>query len=294
MLSEKLYGKDPSLLSESEKATVSAFASLAAGIAGGLVGGDTSTAANAAQAGKTTVENNSLSVVKEVVVKGLEKGYSACIKNTSCRNEIAKLGVNFGLTNDQIKNAREAAIAARNGDTTAMEKLSPQEVAYIDEQIISGKGLAREMFGSQTWGDRIALSENGANDSESKPSSGQNNVVGSASSGSPNGIEPPNDDKQKNESKNKETTVDDLIATSQEGRKTTGRAKQYERPGGMESANRDFDALSPTNVREIPSGRVGKLPDGSTVIVRTKSSDGRPTLEIQHVKNKQTKFRYGE
>ena len=61
MLSEKLYGKEPSQLSESEKATVSAFASLAAGIAGGLVGGDTSTAANAAQAGKTTVENNLLS-----------------------------------------------------------------------------------------------------------------------------------------------------------------------------------------------------------------------------------------
>ncbi|MEX0424585.1 VENN motif pre-toxin domain-containing protein, partial [Providencia rettgeri] len=44
-----------------EKATVSAFASLAAGIAGGLVGGDTSSAANAGQAGKTTVENNYLS-----------------------------------------------------------------------------------------------------------------------------------------------------------------------------------------------------------------------------------------
>ncbi|MEX0440830.1 VENN motif pre-toxin domain-containing protein, partial [Providencia rettgeri] len=44
-----------------EKATVSAFASLAAGIAGGLVGGDTSSAGNAAQAGKTTVENNSMS-----------------------------------------------------------------------------------------------------------------------------------------------------------------------------------------------------------------------------------------
>lgn len=62
MLSEKLYGKDPSKLTEDEKATVSAFASLAAGIAGGLVGGDTSSAANAAEAGKTTVENNYLSL----------------------------------------------------------------------------------------------------------------------------------------------------------------------------------------------------------------------------------------
>ncbi|MEI9698436.1 hemagglutinin repeat-containing protein [Moellerella wisconsensis] len=61
MLSEKLYGKDASQLTEDEKATVSAFASLAAGVAGGLVGGDTSSAANAAEAGKTTVENNLLS-----------------------------------------------------------------------------------------------------------------------------------------------------------------------------------------------------------------------------------------
>ncbi|MGQ7952189.1 VENN motif pre-toxin domain-containing protein, partial [Providencia huashanensis] len=61
MLSQELYKKDVSQLTEDEKATVSAFASLAAGIAGGLVGGDTSSAGNAAEAGKTTVENNLLS-----------------------------------------------------------------------------------------------------------------------------------------------------------------------------------------------------------------------------------------
>ncbi|MEY0867549.1 VENN motif pre-toxin domain-containing protein [Providencia alcalifaciens] len=58
MLSVELYGKTVGELTEDEKATVSAFASLAAGIAGGLVGGDTSSAGNAAEAGKTTVENN--------------------------------------------------------------------------------------------------------------------------------------------------------------------------------------------------------------------------------------------
>ncbi|MEX9336456.1 RNase A-like domain-containing protein, partial [Providencia alcalifaciens] len=57
-----LYGKTVGELTEDEKATVSAFASLAAGIAGGLVGGDTSSAGNAAEAGKTTVENNALSL----------------------------------------------------------------------------------------------------------------------------------------------------------------------------------------------------------------------------------------
>ncbi|MEX9839398.1 VENN motif pre-toxin domain-containing protein, partial [Raoultella planticola] len=61
MLSKEIYKKDVSQLTEEEKSTLSAFASLAAGIAGGLVGGETQDALNAAQAGKTTVDNNYLS-----------------------------------------------------------------------------------------------------------------------------------------------------------------------------------------------------------------------------------------
>ncbi|WP_225820792.1 VENN motif pre-toxin domain-containing protein [Providencia vermicola] len=72
MLSQELYKKDVSQLTEDEKSTVSAFASLAAGIAGGLVGGDTSSAANAGEAGKTTVENNYLSFDEKQREKTLE------------------------------------------------------------------------------------------------------------------------------------------------------------------------------------------------------------------------------
>ncbi|WP_299998359.1 hemagglutinin repeat-containing protein [uncultured Cedecea sp.] len=61
MLAQELYGKKPAELTEVEKSTLSAFASLAAGIAGGLTGGNTQDALNAAQAGKTTIENNYLS-----------------------------------------------------------------------------------------------------------------------------------------------------------------------------------------------------------------------------------------
>ncbi|MEX9874710.1 hemagglutinin repeat-containing protein [Providencia rettgeri] len=70
MLSQELYKKDVSQLTEEEKSTLSAFASLAAGIAGGLVGGETQDALNAAQAGKTTVENNALGEIVDQLVTG--------------------------------------------------------------------------------------------------------------------------------------------------------------------------------------------------------------------------------
>ncbi|PSN07392.1 hypothetical protein C7G83_13770 [Siccibacter turicensis] len=56
-----MYGKKAGALTESEKETVSALATLASGLAGGLVGDSTRSAAYAAQTGKTTVENNYLS-----------------------------------------------------------------------------------------------------------------------------------------------------------------------------------------------------------------------------------------
>ncbi|WP_404462519.1 VENN motif pre-toxin domain-containing protein [Providencia rettgeri] len=85
MLSQELYKKKPSELTEDEKSTVSAFASLAAGIAGGLVGGDTSSAANAAEAGKTTVENNHLSPEK---TKSRSEEFAKCNGDSSCRAEV--------------------------------------------------------------------------------------------------------------------------------------------------------------------------------------------------------------
>ena len=70
MLSEKLYGKPADKLTEEEKSTTSAFASLAAGIAGALVGDSTQSATSAAQAGKVTIENNFLS--PDSMPKGLQ------------------------------------------------------------------------------------------------------------------------------------------------------------------------------------------------------------------------------
>lgn len=62
------FGKQVSELGEEEKQTVSALATLASGLAGGLVGDSSANAVAAAQAGKTTVENNTLGIAPPVPV----------------------------------------------------------------------------------------------------------------------------------------------------------------------------------------------------------------------------------
>ncbi|SMG11529.1 hemagglutinin repeat-containing protein [Cedecea sp. NFIX57] len=114
--------------------------------------------------------------------------------------------------------------------------------------------------------------------------------IGGTGSGTPGGWGPQDEENARNGQKE---TVDDLISSSSKGQETTGRSKLFERTGGNNAANKEFDSLAPTEIKEIPGGRVGKLPDGRTVIVRERSTDGRPTLEIQSGKNR-IKFRYDE
>ncbi|MBP2153428.1 VENN motif pre-toxin domain-containing protein [Erwinia rhapontici] len=61
ILKDQLYGDTPVAdLSETQKQTLSALATLSSGLAGGLAGDSTESAVYAAQAGKTTAENNTL------------------------------------------------------------------------------------------------------------------------------------------------------------------------------------------------------------------------------------------
>ncbi|WP_193014341.1 MULTISPECIES: VENN motif pre-toxin domain-containing protein [Gammaproteobacteria] len=156
ILSHSLYGKTPEELTETEKQNISAWATLTSGVVGGLISDNSAGVANAAQAGKVVVENNAIGAAKPII-KGLEKGYEWCMKNATCRNGLMQLGVNFGLTSAQIQEAMDAGAAARNGDIKAMRNLSPEQVAYIDEQIIHNKGLARLIFGSEPWGGRLGI-----------------------------------------------------------------------------------------------------------------------------------------
>ncbi|EQA5826839.1 hemagglutinin repeat-containing protein [Escherichia coli] len=70
MIATQMYGKPVSELSETEKLTVSTLATVAAGLAGGLVGDSGASAVTGAQSGKTTVENNALSLPSGMVSYG--------------------------------------------------------------------------------------------------------------------------------------------------------------------------------------------------------------------------------
>jgi hypothetical protein len=101
---------------------------------------------------------------------------------------------------------------------------------------------------------------------------------------------------QGNKNKKSETatkSVDDILEGSTSGRLTKGRSTQYEKSGGCDQAFDDFNNMGLTNVKDIPGGKYGKLPDGRTVNIRISSSDGRPTLEIFDGKNS-IKIRYND
>jgi hypothetical protein len=71
-------------------------------------------------------------------------------------------------------------------------------------------------------------------------------------------------------------------------------SRQYSKPGGLEQANKDFDALTVSGKIQDRGGglKTAEMPDGSKVIVRPTSSGGQPTLEIQPLSGKPTKIRY--
>ncbi len=107
----------------------------------------------------------------------------------------------------------------------------------------------------------------------------------------------PSDEESTDESKPKDKkpkTIEEIAREATPGRKTQGKTKQYEKPGGFEEALEDFESLGPTNIKDIPTGKKGDLPDGRTANVRSKSDDTRPTLEVlNRINGKKIKIRYG-
>ena len=78
-----------------------------------------------------------------------------------------------------------------------------------------------------------------------------------------------------------------------------GRSKQYNKTGGFNQANEDFDALvrglSGTHIKDHSDGiRSAELPDNSTISVRPTSSSEKSTVQINPPRGRKIKVRYND
>ncbi|NBM96198.1 VENN motif pre-toxin domain-containing protein, partial [Proteus sp. G2660] len=103
ILSHSLYGKTPEELTESEKQNISAWATLASGIAGGLISDNSAGVANAAQAGKVVVENNYLSFDE---ARAFDKKITICkAAGENCQPIIDKYATIQGKNSEEFRKA---------------------------------------------------------------------------------------------------------------------------------------------------------------------------------------------
>jgi filamentous hemagglutinin len=147
IIATQMYGKPVSELDETQRQTVSTLATLAAGLAGGLTGGSTADTVTAAQAGKTTVENNSLSgdrareaakqaaeSLKNQVRDKLGEGTTSSIAN-GIINALADTGDAALGSADYAADAAMALASCAVGDsycTKAMSDLAGKNQAVAD------------------------------------------------------------------------------------------------------------------------------------------------------------------
>lgn len=95
--------------------------------------------------------------------------------------------------------------------------------------------------------------------------------------------------------------IEAILKGASNGDKTKGKSKNFDKLGGMDEANDDFDsAVDPDTIESITDskggeGRRGTVNDGSgrKINVRPNSTDGRPSIEVTNGKRK-TKIRYGK
>ncbi|WNN48564.1 VENN motif pre-toxin domain-containing protein [Siccibacter colletis] len=126
------------MLTESEKETVSALAILASGLAGGLVGDSTQSAAYAAQTGKTTVENNALNGGWGNLLPPQTMDYGqaqvSLVTNTNLTDESGK--VLNPATEEQIRYASDKLVTGTLPDGANITKVIVE--GYTDGVLIAG------------------------------------------------------------------------------------------------------------------------------------------------------------
>ncbi|WP_373273691.1 VENN motif pre-toxin domain-containing protein [Pseudomonas taiwanensis] len=157
LISQALYAEsDPGKLNEDQKQSISALATLAAGMAGGALGGDVTSALAAAQGGRNAAENNGLGMAP-----GNDLGFwllksDEC--NTDCKSQIAQqtaegsllasgaLAAAVGggaLTAAAISAARSAAVACSTNPALCVSEAG----LFVNDLVLSealpaGLGIA--------------------------------------------------------------------------------------------------------------------------------------------------------
>jgi hypothetical protein len=96
-------------------------------------------------------------------------------------------------------------------------------------------------------------------------------------------------EKAKAESKKR---IEDVLKGKTKDHKTKGNTNIYTGRGGKNAAERDFNKLNQGKTTTRNGTKVGQLPDGTKINVRTHSKDGRITLEIQGRGQYHIKIRY--
>ncbi|HKS33163.1 MAG TPA: hemagglutinin repeat-containing protein, partial [Enterobacteriaceae bacterium] len=128
------YGKTVSQLTESEKQTVSALATLASALAGGLIGDSGADAMAAAQVGKTTAENNFLSTGSP---QRYTERYKKCGGEPECEQRIRKEMAKESAENVQklqaCFDAKDDACAKKIGSTIELSEKAYTEMRVQDQ-----------------------------------------------------------------------------------------------------------------------------------------------------------------
>ncbi|MGX3067153.1 hemagglutinin repeat-containing protein [Ursidibacter arcticus] len=146
VITNTLYpNKTNDQLTEAEKKNITFLSQLAGGLASGVVGDSTQSAAIGADIAKRAVENNNFGTK---IVKEIYPGVRKAICTQKCLEALSGLGIGAAivLSKDEITDAIKAA---SSNDPTQIAKLTDLQRQYLNEEIISGKGSL--FIGNQVW-----------------------------------------------------------------------------------------------------------------------------------------------
>ncbi|WKX27206.1 VENN motif pre-toxin domain-containing protein [Tatumella ptyseos] len=141
IIASQVYGLEVNELSEDKKQTVSALATLAAGLAAGLVGGDTESTLAGMQAGKVTVENNYLS---DKDIKTFTEKYTAAktdsekeqlladLKKQDAEKQRQALSTGISIADQKVALADLKALAASLECTAQCQELAAYSISELE------------------------------------------------------------------------------------------------------------------------------------------------------------------